>query len=133
MCSSDLKYQREEAGASGEGRLIGSNPLGNTMFTDRNWRILDTLQKVAAQIERPLSQVALAWVSAQPSVTSSLLGVSKLEQLHDNFSSLDIRFTPEQLQTLDESSAIDPGFPYSIFTPEINRSIFGGTTVKGWQ
>ena len=103
------------------------------MFTDRNWRILDTLRKVAAQIERPLSQVALAWVSAQPSVTSSLLGISKLEQLHDNFSSLDIRLTPQQLQTLDESSAIDPGFPYSIFTPEIKRSIFGGTTVKGWQ
>jgi aryl-alcohol dehydrogenase-like predicted oxidoreductase len=127
------KYQREDVGASGEGRLIGPNPFGNMMFTDRNWRILDTLRNVAAQIERPLSQVALAWVSAQPSITSSLLGVSKLEQLHDNLSSLDIRLTPEQLQTLDESSAIDPGFPYSIFTPEINRSIFGGTTVKGWQ
>jgi aryl-alcohol dehydrogenase-like predicted oxidoreductase len=127
------KYQREDIGASGEGRLIGSNPFGNMMFTDRNWRILDTLKKMAAQIERPLSQVALAWVSAQPSITSSILGVSKLEQLHDNLSSLDIRLTPEQLQTLNESSAIDPGFPYSIFTPEINRSIFGGTIVQGWQ
>jgi aryl-alcohol dehydrogenase-like predicted oxidoreductase len=82
---------------------------------------------------RPLSQVALAWVSAQPSITSSILGASKIEQLHDNLSSLDIRLTPERLQALDESSANDPGFPYSIFTKEINRSIFGGTTVKGWQ
>ena len=32
------KYQRENDGASGEGRLIGSNPFGNTLFTDRNWR-----------------------------------------------------------------------------------------------
>lgn len=127
------KYQREGDGASGEGRLIGANPFGNMMFTDRNWRVLDTLRTVAAQIERPLAQVALAWVSAQPGMTAPILGASKLEQLHDNMSSLEICLTPEQIQTLDESSAIDPGFPYSIFTQEINRSIFGGTIVQGWQ
>jgi aryl-alcohol dehydrogenase-like predicted oxidoreductase len=126
------KYQREGAGASGEGRLIGSNPFGNMMFTDRNWRILDTLRMVAVQIDRPLAQVALAWVSAQHGITSPILGVSKLEQLHDNLSSLEIRLTGEQLQTLNESSAINPGFPYSIFTQEINRNIFGGTNVQGW-
>lgn len=127
------KYQREGARASGEGRLIGANPFGNTMFTDRNWRVLDTLRTVAAQIDRPLAQVALAWVLAQPCVTSPILGASKIEQLHDNLSSLEIGLTPEQLQTLDKSSAIDPTFPYSIFTSEVNRSIFGGTTVQGWQ
>jgi aryl-alcohol dehydrogenase-like predicted oxidoreductase len=127
------KYQREGAAAKGEGRLIGANPFGNTMFTDRNWRVLDTLQTVAAQIDRPLAQVALAWVLAQPSITSPILGASKIEQLHDNLSSLEIGLTPEQIQTLDKSSAIDPIFPYSIFTREINRSIFGGTTVQGWQ
>ena len=43
------------------------------MFTDRNWRVLDTLRTVAAQIERPLAQVALAWVSAQPGMTAPIL------------------------------------------------------------
>jgi aryl-alcohol dehydrogenase-like predicted oxidoreductase len=127
------KYQREIDGASGEGRLIGANPFGNTLFTERNWHVLDTLRTVAAQIDRPLAQVALAWVLAQPGMTAPILGASKLEQLHDNLSSLEIRLTPEQIQALDESSAIDPGFPYSIFTPEISRSIFGGTIVRGWR
>jgi aryl-alcohol dehydrogenase-like predicted oxidoreductase len=127
------KYQREGAGASGEGRLIGSNPFGNQMFSDRNWRILDTLRTVAAQIDRPLAQVALAWVVAQSGITSPILGASKLEQLHDNVASLDIHFTAEQLRALDESSALDPGFPYSIFTSEVNRSIFGGAIVQGWS
>jgi aryl-alcohol dehydrogenase-like predicted oxidoreductase len=134
------KYQREDAGASGEGRLIGANPFGNTLFTERNWGVLDTLRTVAAQIvggappteNRPLAQVALAWVLAQPGITAPIVGASKLDQLHDNLSSLEIRLTSEQIQTLDKSSAIDPGFPYSIFTQEINRSIFGGTTVRGW-
>jgi len=126
------KYQRADTGATGEGRLSGSNPFGNTKFSDRNWRVLDTLRSVAAEVDRPLAQVALAWVSAQAGIASPILGASKLEQLHDNLSSLEIRLTPEQLQTLDESSALDPAFPYGIFTSEVNRGIFGGATVQGW-
>ncbi len=127
------KYQREEAGASGQGRLIGPNPFGNQMFTDRNWRVLDTLRTVAEEVDRPLAQVALAWVLAQSGITSPILGASLLDQLYDNLASLDIRLTPEQIQTLDESSALDPAFPYSIFTSEVNRSIFGGAIVQGWR
>ncbi len=124
------KYQRADEGATGQGRLSGSNPFGNQKFTDRNWRVLDALGMVAAQVERPLAQVALAWVSAQSGITSPILGASKLEQLHDNLSSLEIRLTPEQFQTLNESSALDPTFPYGIFTSEVNRSMFGGVTVQ---
>ncbi|MEH2240872.1 hypothetical protein [Nostoc sp.] len=31
---------------------------------------------------------------------------------------------------LNESSALDPAFPYGIFTSEVNRSLFGGTTFR---
>ncbi len=126
------KYQRADAGATGQGRLMGSNPFGNTKFSERNWRVLDALRTVAAQIDRPLAQVALAWVSAQSGITSPILGASKLKQLHDNLSSLEICLTPEQLRTLDDSSVLDPAFPDGIFT-SINRSIFGGATVQGWR
>lgn len=127
------KYERADEGATGQGRLIGNNPFGNQKFSDRNWRVLDALRTVAAQVDRPLAQVALAWVSAQPGITSPILGVSKLEQLHDNLSSLEIRLTPEQFQTLNDSSALDPAFPYGIFTSEVNRIIFGGAIVQGWR
>lgn len=129
------KYERTDADATGQGRLSGSNPFQGkfTKFTDRNWRILDTLRTVAAQVDRPLAQVALAWVSAQPGITAPILGASKLEQLHDNLSSLDIRLTPDQLLMLDQSSALDLAFPYGIFTTGGNRIIFGGATVQGWQ
>ena len=128
------KYQREDEGATGQGRLSGSNPFQDkfTKFTERNWRVLDALRTVAAQVDRPLAQVALAWVSAQPGITSPILGASKLEQLHDNLSSLEINFTSEQIQTLDESSALDLTFPYGIFTG-VNRTIFSATTVQGWR
>ncbi len=127
------KYRRESEKVTGQGRLSGNNPFGDSKFTDRNWRVLDALRTVAEQAARPLAQVALAWVSAQPGITSPILGASKVEHLHDNLASLDIRLTTEQLQTLDESSALDPAFPYGIFTSAINRGIFGGATVEGWR
>ncbi len=127
------KYQREGEGATGQGRLIGKNPFGNMMFTDRNWRVLDVLRTVAAGVDRPPAQVALAWASAQPGVTSVLLGASKLDQLHDNLASMDISLTPEQLRALDQGSALDPAFPYPIFSAEVNRGIFGGAAVQGWR
>ena len=127
------KYQREDEGVSGEGRLSGSNPFGDTKFTERNWRVLDALEAVAAEQDRSPAQVALAWAAAQPGITSLILGASTLEQLQGNLASLDVRLTQEQLQALDEASALDPATPSSILTPEVRRAIFGGATVRGWR
>ena len=129
------KYQRDGDGdgATGAGRLTGPNPFGNSKFTDRNWQTLDALRPIAEQVGRPPAQVALAWAAAQPGITSTIVGASKVEQLRDNLAALEIRLTLDQLQALDQASAPDPIFPYPIFTPAINRMIFGGNTVQGWQ
>ena len=123
------KYQRDAAGASGEGRLTGPNPFGNSKFTDSNWRVLDALREVAGQLQRPLAQVALAWVVAQPGVTAPIIGASKSAQLADSLAALDVRLTPEQLQVLDQVSALEPAF----FTPGLKRGIFGGNDVAAWS
>ncbi len=126
-------YERDGAGGSGQGRLSGPNPFGNQKFTGRNWRVLEAIRTVAAEVDRPLAQVALAWVPAQPGVTSPILGASRDEQLRDNLASLDICLTTDQMRTLDEPSAFDPTHPYPIFTPAVNRHVFGGATVQGWR
>ncbi len=122
------KYERADAGATGQGRLSGANPFGNSKFTDKNWQVLDELRAVAEQIGRPMAQVALAWTLTQPGVTSTIIGASKREQLHDNLASLDIRFSPEQLQKLNEIGA-----PDLFFSPGLKQMIFGGATVQAWQ
>jgi aryl-alcohol dehydrogenase-like predicted oxidoreductase len=124
------KYQRGEGGLKDKGRLSGPNPFGDTLFTERNWRTLETLRRVAEQLERPLAQVALAWLLAQPGVTSPILGASKLEQLQDNLRSLAITLTAEQLQVLNQGSAPEAVNPYTAFTDAVNQSIFGGVTVR---
>ncbi|RSK33081.1 aldo/keto reductase [Hymenobacter metallilatus] len=130
------KYQRAAnsgAKASGEGRLTGPNPFQDSKFTEHNWRVLAVVQEVARALNRPAAQVALAWVLAQPGITSVILGASKRTQLLDNLAALDLHLSPEHLRQLQEASALAPVFPYGIFTPAIHKGIFGGTSVQGWQ
>lgn len=131
------KYQRAGQGnqpASGEGRLSGANPFGNTKFTARNWAILDALREVAGQLGRPPAQVALAWALAQPGISAPIIGASRVAQVADNIAALTISFSPAQLQVLVLASAPEPTFPYPVFEPELNRAaVFGGTSVQGWR
>ena len=128
------KYARESAGSGGEGRLNGANPFGNSKFTDHNWAVLDVLRAVAAELERPPAQVALAWAAARPGITSPIIGASKVAQLQANVAALDIQFSTMQLQRLNEASAPVPTFPYPIFEPALNKAaVFGGTAVRGWH
>lgn len=125
------KYEREGSGASGEGRLTGPNPFGNMKFTDHNWRVLEALRPVAAELGRPLAQVALAWAAAQPGISSLIVGASKVAQLHDSLASLEIQLGPQQLKTLDDASILDP-FQDRMW-PMLKRAVFGGGSVQGWQ
>lgn len=122
------KYERINGEASGQGRLNGPNPFGNSKFTDRNWQILDVLRSVAGQLGRPLPSVALAWLLAQPGVRAPIMGARKPDQLGDNLASLTIRFTPDQHKALNEVS-----MPNLFFTPDLKTMIFGGIAVQEWR
>jgi aryl-alcohol dehydrogenase-like predicted oxidoreductase len=126
------KYARAEAGATGEGRLSGPNPFGNSKFSERNWQVLDVLRQVATEAGQPLAQVALAWALSRPGVSSLIVGASKLAQLHDNLAALEIQLSPELLRTLHAGSVPDPAFPEGFFSAGLQRGIFGGHAVQGW-
>jgi aryl-alcohol dehydrogenase-like predicted oxidoreductase len=53
----------------------------------------------------PRAQVALAWVAAQPAITSPIVGVTKLEQLDDAVAAMDLELTDAELASLAEHYA----------------------------
>jgi 1-deoxyxylulose-5-phosphate synthase len=55
---------------------------------------------VAAARGVPRAQVALAWLSQQPAVTSPIIGVTKPEHLTDAVASLDLELTADELDAL---------------------------------
>jgi aryl-alcohol dehydrogenase-like predicted oxidoreductase len=73
-----------------------------------------------------VAQVALAWLLAQESVTSILLGATKLHQLEENLGVVDVRLTPEDLTALDAATALPRGRPTGTDPDEILAKALGG-------
>lgn len=53
------------------------------------WDKVEKLAQIAERRGQKLAQLALTWLLRDPRVTSVLIGVSRLEQLHDNLKTLD--------------------------------------------
>lgn len=116
---------------SDDKRLDGDNPFGDTLFTDRNWAIVDAVQRVARAMGETAARVALAWVIGRPGVASTLMGVSRPEQVDDNAASLGIVLPPEHRATLDAASDGNRAFLYGLFEPAArNQIVFGGADVR---
>ncbi|MCJ2019234.1 aldo/keto reductase [Methylobacterium sp. E-065] len=114
-----------------DGRLNGDNPFGGMLFTEANFAVVDVLRAVAAELGRPMAQVALAWVARRPGVSSVLVGASRPEQLDQNIAALDVALSPEQHGRLDAAGkppSLNPYFIFDLPTP----TIFGGQDVRAW-
>ena len=93
----------------------------------RTGRIVATVKKIALEIGCSMAQVALAWLRTRPVPVIPILGARKLSQLQDNLASFDLTLNEDQIKTLDESSRIDLGFPYELYSKEFPRAIaYGG-------
>ncbi|MEJ2708150.1 MAG: aldo/keto reductase [Anaerolineales bacterium] len=74
-------------------------------FNDRNWKLLEVMDELAQKKGASLSQLAIAWLMADPLVTSPIIGPRNLEQLQDNLGSIDVHLNENEKNALDEASA----------------------------
>ncbi len=110
------KYRRDErpAGAT----RLGEDPDRGMEAYDRRssgrtWRVIDAVQKVAEDRGVSMAEVALAWVTGRPAVSSTILGARTTDQLQANLRAAGLRLTPEETAVLDEASDPDPvDYPY---------------------
>lgn len=126
------KYKRDEA-PTGSSRL-GENPeRGMEAWEARNrdertWRVIGAVQDVAHNHDSTASQVAIAWLLAQPAVTSVILGARNVEQLVDNLGSSHIHLTADEVARLSDASAprVDD-YPYGAAgVAQRSRKVDGG-------
>ena len=71
----------------------------------RGMRVLEALDRVAAETGAALATIALAWTIAQPGVTSTLASATSVDQLKQSIAAMHLRLTPKQLALLDEASS----------------------------
>ncbi|HQT67950.1 MAG TPA: aldo/keto reductase [Acetobacteraceae bacterium] len=123
-----------EPRAEGDKRLDGANPFGDTLFTDRNWTIVEALRRVAYAMDETPARIALAWVLSRPGVDTALMGVSRVSQVHDNIAATELQLSAEQIATLDAASSPQAAMLYGLFTPKARQQIvFGGSAVASYR
>ena len=119
------KYTRKTA-SSQQGRAAFMGHLLN----EQTFALVDELEKIAKAHDTTVARVALAWVVAQPGVTSTILGARTLVQLEDNLKALEVTLSAADLALLDQKTKPILGFPANMapMFPAIHN---GGTTVNG--
>ena len=104
------KYKRN--GQKEEGRL---NTFPFPPFhEERAYNVLDVLIPMAQQKQVSVSQLALAWLLHQPVVSSIIIGATKIHQLEDNLKSIDVVFTADELNQLNEVSKLPVEYPANV-------------------
>jgi aryl-alcohol dehydrogenase-like predicted oxidoreductase len=104
------KYQRN--GQKEEGRLKDF-PFP-PFHEERAYDVLDVLVPMAIKKKVSVSQLALAWLLQQPVVSSVIIGATKIQQLEDNLKSVDVIFSEEELNQLNEVSKLPVEYPANV-------------------
>ena len=104
--------------------------LESFLNNEKTFVLVDALEVIASAHDSTVARIALAWVQAQPGVSSTIIGARRLAQLEDNVQAIDVKLTAEELGHLDALTKPTFGFPQSMqpVFPAIHN---GGTTVNG--
>ena len=115
------KYNRENNDPK---RYSPDDPFGKMMLNDRNLSIAATVQQVAGEIGRTASQVALRWLIQHydKGVIIPIIGARSKAQLDDNLASLTFEIEAQHLESLENVSKIELGFPHDFLEHEEVRS-----------
>ena len=94
------KYRRLED-IQGRARAAALKQYSN----ERGWRVVAALHAVAQRLSSTPATVALAWLMAQPGVTSAIASATSLEQLEDLLKASELTLDSSSLAELDAASA----------------------------
>jgi aryl-alcohol dehydrogenase-like predicted oxidoreductase len=105
------KYRRGQSGPEGSRHLTewDEPPVRNE---DQLYETVDVLVEVAEKRGASPAQVALAWLLQRPAVTSVIIGARTEKQLSDNLGAADLQLADEEMERLNEVSALPLIYPY---------------------
>lgn len=102
------KYTRENL-TDPQHRLSGFDLL--PIDKEQGFAMIDRMRVIADAHEATVAQVALAWLLAQPAVTSVLLGATKLHQLEDNLGAAALALSAAEIEELSAAMPPAPVYP----------------------
>lgn len=73
-------------------------------FQEKNWVLLDHMDMLAKEKNTNLTQIALAWLLADPLITSPIIGANTPEQLKDSLGAVGLKLTNKEKELLDQKT-----------------------------
>jgi aryl-alcohol dehydrogenase-like predicted oxidoreductase len=107
------KYRRGEEPPQGA-RLTEWKDTMKRIGQERSYDVMERVHEIAKKRNATNAQVAIAWLLAKKEVTSVIIGARTVDQLEDNLKATEVLLTPDDVKALDESSAPDWAYPYSM-------------------
>src|SRR5262249_29087921 len=95
------KYRPGAPAPGGSRGAAGDRRIQQAEWREESFEVAQALRPLAEARGKSLTQWALAWVLANPIITSAIVGPRTLEQLEDNLGALGWTLTP------DEEAAVD--------------------------
>jgi len=93
-------------------RLHETAQFGPPVDDERLYRVMDTLDDIAAETGRSVPQVAINWLLQRPTVSTVVIGARNEAQLRDNLGAVGWTLTADQVARLDAASFVEPAYPY---------------------
>lgn len=99
------KYRKD--GAEGRRAAVDFPPIDEAGGSS----ILEALEDVAEDHKLPMATIAIAWLLHQSAVSSVILGTKRIEQLESNILASGTILSNNELERLDQASALAPEYP----------------------
>ena len=78
---------------------------------EKAYDIIDVLAEIGKQHNVSVAEIALAWVRLQKGITSTIIGAKNVDQLNANIKSTGLNLSAEELQKINDVSALPPEYP----------------------
>jgi aryl-alcohol dehydrogenase-like predicted oxidoreductase len=97
-----LAGNRRKGGSGDTPRAKSDEFARQLYFTEADFKVADRVVELASRHGVKPTQIALAWLLAQPGVTAPIVGASKLSHLDDAVEALDVRLSAEDCAFVEE-------------------------------
>lgn len=71
---------------------------------DASWKTLDAVRAVAKDLNTNPAAISLAWLLAQPVITSPIIGANSTQQLQESFAVTELKLSSAQIKQLNDAS-----------------------------
>ncbi len=84
-----------------EGTRVAERGRNDKRLNENLWTLMDRMEELAKERSATIPQLAVAWASGAPAITSAIIGATSVKQLNDTVGAAGLELTDAERATLD--------------------------------